>query len=481
MKKVSASIIALLVSIPMVFAQPSNEIQNLTVNNTLKPAYSNTSSVMNNSDITQTLIALNNLYRYIDQYYLYDVDPNKVDEGLISALMDSLGDEYSYYIPKTESDDYQENIDGKYVGIGTYLSKIAPTKASPDDPTSYWAQVNSVFPGGPADRAGIRARDFISHVNGEDVSPLNATEASKLIRGTADEPLTLTIHRGDTVFDLTLQPEVVTTPNTTSGILEGNIGYLLISTFSLTTDDQVKEDIKKLLDSGATSLIIDLRNNHGGIVDSAINIADMFISSGTFVTVEYKKSSGKQNERYSATKDSTIVPKNIPVVLLVNGGTASSSEILTASLKENDRATVIGSKTFGKGIMQSVISFGDGYVQFTTGHYLTPQNNDIHKVGIMPNIDIEDPDYSDEDMAAFEKFMKTDAITKWVDANPEYSKSNIEAFAEANKDSAVPADMLCLLMRNEYIYRMDWDDRPVADTDFDPVLQRAISFIKEGK
>jgi C-terminal peptidase (prc) len=475
-KKLHVFTAVIILSLATLTAQPrAEEIAPVSGKNTGP----NTMSVLNSSQITPALMELNNMYRFLEANYLYDLDAKKVREGLAEGLMNSLGDEYSYYITSEDSEEYQEENNGTYVGIGTYLTKMNPAHADFSDPKTYMVQIISPFPGGPADRAGLKPGDLISHVNGEDISDYTDKEASKAIRGKAGEILTLTIHRGESVFDISLKPEVVTTPNISKGVLNGHIGYILIYSFNQQTRISFEDAYNELKVQGIDSLILDLRNNGGGIVETALQVADLFISDGTLLTVQYKEGSGNQPLRYVANTEIRI-PKTMPTVVLINGGTASSSEILTAALKENGRATVIGSKSFGKGIMQSVMPFMDGYIQFTSAHYLTPDNNDIHKKGIEPDILVEEKEYSDAELKAYAEFASTDKTLEYVKANPGYTTENIEAFASLYEDSGVPQDILRLLARNEYIYSLDYDKRPVADTTYDIQLKRALEFIEKG-
>ena len=332
-----------------------------------------------NKSISEILYEIGNIYSYLNKNFLYDIDNKDVEEKLITALADSLGDKYSYYIPSSEADEYEENLLGEYVGIGTYLMKMNPAFIDMEDPRTYMIIITSTFPGGPAERAGLRANDLISHINGEDVSTLDARTASRMLRGKENEELTLLVHRGNSEFEIKLTPEHVTVPTCNYGML-GNIGYLQILSFAENTNTTVENALKELSDKNISALIIDLRNNGGGTVDSALRIADMFLSDGVLLNVQYKESSNRNGITYVA-ESPVVLNENIPVVILTNEGTASSSEILTASLMDNDRATVIGGKTFGKGIMQNVVPIGDGFLQFTSAHYLTPDGNDIHEKG----------------------------------------------------------------------------------------------------
>ena len=428
--------------------------------------------------ISQILYSLGNLYAYLSTDFLYDIDTEKMENELIRAMIDSLGDQYSYFIPAETAAEFEETTEGEYVGIGTYLTKMNPAYADPDDPESYMVIIASPFPGGPADRAGLRPRDMISAINGEDVSQMTATEASAMMKGHLGEEITLTVHRGTAVFDISLIPEVVTTPSTSSGMLTDDIGYIAIYTFSLTTGSSVAADIEKLLDEGAKKLIIDLRNNGGGTVQSALETADMFLSEGIILETKYKPGSGRSEDIVYAGK-SVFVPEDMPLMLIVNGGTASSSEILTGALMDNGRAIVLGSQTFGKGISQEVRPFRGGFIQITTGHFYTPSGNDIHEVGITPDIIVQEPEYTDEEMEAFEAFMENNHCAEYIEAHPDYTKENIQAFAEEYKESGVPEDILILLIRNEYIYAMDYDERPVADIWFDQYITKALEVFGE--
>ncbi len=428
--------------------------------------------------ISQILYSLGNLYAYLSTDFLYDIDTEKMENELIKAMVDSLGDQYSYFIPADIASEFEETTEGEYVGIGTYLTKMNPAYADPNDPESYMVIIASPFPGGPADRAGLRPRDMISAINGEDVAPLTATEASSLMKGHIGEEITLTVHRGTAVFDISLMPEIVTTPSTVSGMLTDDIGYIAIYTFSLTTGSSVAADIEKLLGEGAEKLIIDLRNNGGGTVQSALETADMFLSDGVMLETKYKPGSGRSDSIVYAG-ESVLVPENMPLLLIVNGGTASSSEILTGALMDNGRAEVLGSQTFGKGISQEVRPFRGGFIQITTGHFYTPSGKDIHEVGITPDILIEEPEYTDEEMEAFAAFMENNSCAEYIEKHPEYTKENIEAFADEYSSSGVPRDILILLVRNEYIYSMEYDERPIADIWFDQYITKALEVFGE--
>ena len=428
--------------------------------------------------ISEILYEISNIYAYLDNNFLYEIDNRDVEEKLISGLVDSLGDKYSYYVPSSEADDYEEALTGEYVGIGTYLMKMNPSLMDPDDPRTYMIIISSTFPGGPADRSGLRANDLISNINGEDVSQMDAREASRKLRGKEGEELVLTVHRGDSEFEIRLMPEKVEVPTCTYGMLDDSTGYLQIISFAENTNVVVEKALEEMTSDGMDALVIDLRNNGGGTVDSALAIADMFLSSGRMISVEYKDPLKRLGMTYEADKE-VLVDENIDIAILVNGGTASSSEILTGALADNGRATVVGSTTFGKGISQEVRPFSEGYIQVTTGHFFTPDGSDIHHIGITPDIIVEEEEYSDEDMEAYGDFMEDEDIAGFVDDHPGYSYENVALFVSENEESGVPSSLLELLVRNEYLYRMDWKDRPVAEPEYDKALKAAMEVLGE--
>ncbi|MGN0906940.1 MAG: S41 family peptidase, partial [Bullifex sp.] len=243
------------------------------------------------------------------------------------------------------------------------------------------------------------------------------------------------------------------------------------------------EDLRKLTHNGASGLIIDLRNNAGGIVDSATMIANFFLPEGaTVLSIQHKEGSSRQNYSTVASND-TRKNMTIPIVILTNGGTASASEILTAALQENGRATVVGSRTFGKGIIQESAMWKNGYIKYTSAYYLTPNGDNIHKTGITPDIEVTEHEYTDEEVSAYYDFIEKsqDEITAYVRENPEYTRENIDAFAALHSDLGIPETALKLLIRNEYIYAMPYNDRPKVDLMYDTALLTAIDCLKGEK
>lgn len=471
MKRIGAPVLIILLCLAGLYAQGSGEVESVT------PAS------VRNTGISSTLAELNSLYQFLQANSYYDMDTDVLEENLTKALMASLDDPYAEYIADDMAEDFSETVSGTYVGIGIYLTKYDPMFIDWEDETTYMINVTSTFPGGPADRAGLEAKDLISHINGEAVYQMDANEASDLLKGEEGVPITITVHRKDVVFDLTLVPQEVVTPSVMYTMLDGtSIGYIMIPSFASTTYTLVSQALTSLTDQGMESLVIDLRNNSGGTVDTACLVANFFTDTGdTVLNIEYKEGSGRNDTRL-VSSDQTRKYR-IPLALLVDGGTASASEILAAALQDNGKATIIGTQTFGKGIMQDIFPWADGYVRYTSSHYLTPDGNDIHEVGITPDIIVQEPEMTEEQMEEYYSFVSehADDINEWIVDNEEYCEENIQAFSD-RYSSEISFDPLYLrlLIRNEYIYSMDFDDRPVADPVYDICLRTAVDHL-EGR
>jgi len=424
--------------------------------------------------------SLASLYRYVDAIYYKDVDKTAAKEAMAKAMLESLGDKYSFFIPANEADNYTEESTGKYGGIGVYLVKQNPNNIDPNDPSTYMITIESPFRGSPAELAGLRSGDMIGAIDNEKVNMMTSTEASKKLRGTAGTDVKLTVYRGNQSFDVTLTRQVINTPVIESTMLDDHIGYISISSYTLDTSTQLLNALRELKAKNMRALIIDERNNGGGEVDNAMKCANAFLSQGkTIVTLEGRKGTNS-SQKYTAS-GATQVPADLPVVLLVNGGSASSSEIFAAALHDNKRATLIGTKTFGKGIFQSVFAYSDGYVQLTTGRYFTPNGICIHETGIEPDIKVEDFTVPEGQIEAYGKLLKEDATSKFIKANPDFTDANLQKFVDENKGTGIDEIILKILVRNAYYNKtMKYEDIPIVDTENDPPLARAIQYLKTG-
>ena len=316
----------------------------------------------------------------INKYYLWkdDIDENKLQESAIAGYVEGLGDPYTEFISKDEMKEFTEEITGTFYGIGIYM-----TADNEKGIIVYYP-----IPESPAEKAGIKAGDIIKKVDGKEFGYNDFNEIADFIKGQEGSKVKLTIERDGEQMDVEITREKITTNPITTEMLEGNIGYVKVPSFDSETADHFKEKVEALIKDGSKSLIIDLRNNGGGILDESTEIADLFLEKGkTIITTKNNKD---KEEITKAKKDQIF---NLPIVILSNKNTASASEILIGALKDNGRAKVIGKKTYGKGVIQTVITLSDGSgVKITTAEYYTPSGEAINKVGIKPDIEVELPD-----------------------------------------------------------------------------------------
>ena len=319
----------------------------------------------------------------LSEYSLFDVDEEKVADYAAMAIAASVEDPYTAYFPKEEFSAYKDNIMSSYVGMGAMLGA---------DMVNNEITVVSTVDGGPAHKAGLKSGDKIKAIDGENYGASQLTEASMYVKN-GDEGTTFVLlieREGKGEFEVTVTREKITKKSVESKMLQENIGYVKITGFEskleLTEKDTYDEFIEHLLalkSAGMKKMIIDLRDNPGGDLRVVCNIADALLPKGVITYTEDKY--GKQEFIYSDNDQ-----LDMPIVVIVNGGSASASEVLTGALKDHKKATVIGTKTYGKGIVQGVFPFSDGSgMSITTARYFTPSGVCIHQIGIEPDINVE--------------------------------------------------------------------------------------------
>ena len=327
-------------------------------------------------DISQTL----DTYRaVIDKYYLGDVDEESLKEGAIQGYIEGLGDPYTEYISKEDMEDYMEDTMGNFVGIGIYMIEDTQTNQ---------IMVLAPIKGSPAEKAGLRPGDYIIAVNGEECTADDMTAISTKIKGEEGSTVKLQILRGEETLDFEIQRENIIVNPVEGEVLENNIGYIEFSSFDENTAEEFKTKFEELQSQGITSLIIDLRNNGGGIVDEALQIAGYIADKDSVLLYEVDKDN---NEKVEKNENAPII--NMPVIILTNENTASSSEILAGALKDLGKARIVGTKTYGKGVIQQILTLPDGSgLKITTEKYLTPNRTEINEIGIEPDETVELPE-----------------------------------------------------------------------------------------
>ncbi len=319
----------------------------------------------------------------IDQLYYKDVEVTKLQDGILYAVMNSIGDPYTVYYTKSEYDEFSESTSGTFCGIGAQVSQNVETME---------ITIVKPFKDSPAYNAGVRAGDRVVAVNGEDISGQELSLVVSKMKGEKGTQVVLTVYReskdGETAgsnIDFTITRDVIEVPTVEYEMKENKVGYIAVSGFEAVTAKQYKEAYDDLEKQGMTSLIVDLRDNLGGLLSVCVEMADYMIPDGKLIT--YTKDKQGMGDTYKANDGHQC---DIPVIILTNGYSASASEVFTGALKDNGVATSLGTTSFGKGIVQSLLPFTDGTaIKLTTSSYYTPSGVCIHGIGIAPDVEIE--------------------------------------------------------------------------------------------
>ncbi len=326
---------------------------------------------------------LKNFRKLIDQVYIGEIDEEKMLDETIKGYINGLDDEYSEYMTTDEWDDFQSQALGNYVGIGIYMATDKNNNVV----------VLSPIEGSPAEKAGIEQGDIIALVNEENVLGTSSDKVASLIKGEEGTEVKIKILRDNEYLDFNLKREAIKIYHVEEKMLENNIGYISLLTFDEGCAEEFKTAIDSLKNQGAKKLIVDLRNNTGGLVDEALVIADYFIPKGEnlLITVD-----ANGNKEYSKAENDPII--DCEIIVLSNEYSASASEILLGALKDSGKAKSVGTKTFGKGVIQSVYLLEDNSaLKLTVNEYFTPNETKINKVGIEPDYEVELDEESEED------------------------------------------------------------------------------------
>lgn len=309
----------------------------------------------------------------IKSVYLGEVDENKLAEYSLKGYVAGLGDPYSEYFSHDEMQDFTEDTLGNYVGIGVYITKNDEKQI---------LEIYDTVKNSPAQQAGLKSGDIIREVDGKRCTIDDFETISSEIKGKEGTKVKIVVERDEEELSFEIERKNVELIRVSSQMLDNNIGYIYMSTFDGNVTEQLRKEYNDLKDKGAKSLIIDLRNNGGGLVDEAVKIGDMLTEKGTTLLIQ--QNNEKKEKVYKAEKDKEI---DMNFVLLTNGYSASASEILAAIVKEKvDNGKVVGNTTYGKGVIQTLFTLADGSgLKLTTDEYFTPNHETINKKGITPD------------------------------------------------------------------------------------------------
>ena len=328
----------------------------------------------------QRYAELDEIWQIVEQYYYQEPDTQAMLDGAEMGLLYGLGDPYTYYYTPDQYAQLWADDEGEYAGIGIQIMGNYATGL---------CTISRVFLDSPALDAGLRKGDVLTRVEDIDVVTTTLQDAVNIMRGDPGTPVNVQVQRGDQLLDFVVDRAVVHVNWVNSCMLDGDVGYISLYEFSGDCSPSFAVHLDNLMSQGAKALVIDLRDNPGGWVDDAQKVADMFLEEGNVASLVYRDGT---TELYTTTTDGKENP--IPLVVLVNEYSASASEILAGALQDRGRATIVGTQTFGKGVVQYVLPVGTrgAGMQLTVAQYYTPNGNEVHKVGITPDIEASLPE-----------------------------------------------------------------------------------------
>ena len=332
--------------------------------------HGSSNSILNNSLQRK----MTEIQSYVNQFFLDDIDQEKMQDAVCKGMVNGLGDTYAAYYNEEEYQDMKEKTSGNYCGIGAVVSQSATDGA---------ISIVQTIKGGPAEKAGMKSGDMIVEVDGISTQGMDLTALISKTKGDAGTKVKVTVLRDGHQKKYTITRKEIHSQTVESRMLDNKIGYIAVSSFEEVTKQQFRDALKKLEKEGEKSLIIDLRNNGGGLLSTAVDMLDRLLPKGTLV---YTKDKNGEKEIYSATDEESF---DKPVAILVNENSASASEVFSGAMQDYKKAVLVGTTTFGKGIVQTVFDLPDGTaLKLTTSKYYTPKGRNIHGTGLEPNISV---------------------------------------------------------------------------------------------
>ena len=344
----------------------------------------------NNTSFEGLEYTLSQFRTELENKYIGEINDEELIDGALKGYVNALGDPYTTYYTKEEMKEIMEETNGNFVGIGIYMTENIKENV---------IMVIKPIENSPAEKAGILPGDIITKINDVEYTGDKLEEASNKIRGEEGTKVKLEIYRNGETKEFEITRKKVVISHITTKVLEDNIGYIAISDFDGDCANEFKTKYKELEKKGITKLIIDIRNNGGGIVDKSLEIANTMIEKGSTLLITKDK---KNNEDITKATENPII--NMPVVVLTNEYSASASEILAGAFKDNNKATLVGTKTYGKGIIQELNKLSDGSgLKVTVSEYYTPNHTAINKIGITPDVEVELSDEAKKQLNLEEK------------------------------------------------------------------------------
>ncbi len=427
-----------------------------------------TSSSVSNKSIQKFLTVLEKVKRdYVDDKAL---DDKKLINGAIKGMLDAIGDPHTVYLSPEELSDLRSTSEGAFGGVGMIISER-------DDYTVVVSPIEDT----PAYKKGMKPGDLIITVDGKSTKGLRVDEVAKMLKGTPGTSVKIEFLRDEVKFEVELIRANIDFPSVKSGYIGDNnkYGYLRITQFAGTTSKHVHDELIKLMNNKIEGLIVDLRMNPGGLLRQVVEIVDYFQDDGVIVSTKGRSIFSDSIEK--ANKFNTIVPKNIPMIVLIDDGSASASEIFAGAVKDTNRAILVGDKSYGKGSVQTFHELDGGVDGFklTIAKYYTPSGICIDGIGIEPDIKVKEPEFSEQEKETLKKLYTDKIIDQYVKKNPKANQDEVNKWVAELKTKGynLPDKYLKKLFKNALDISVE--NKPPYDLEYDIQLQKALEILNK--
>lgn len=432
-------------------------------------------------DDQRLLTILEQVYQFIQNNYVDEVEAETLIQGALDGMFESLDDPHSAYLTQDELRSLTDTTSGEFGGVGMYINKQVRNNDQEGEQLSREGYIEVVSPieDTPAYRAGLRAGDLIVSVEGDSTLDMSVDEVVDRLRGAPGTEVEIMIRRGGSQeFPVALERAVIQIPTAKEAMVHEDIGYLRIIQFTPYTDDRVREAVTSFRENNYSSMIIDLRNNPGGVLNGVVDVADLFFDGGLVVGTRGRVES--ENVEYRAT-EGRFVSDEIPIVVLIDGGSASAAEILAGAMKDRDRAFLLGETTYGKGSVQQVRSVGLGGFRLTMARYYTPDGTYIDQKGIAPDEEMAEPELTEEELESYARLRRENRITAFVQENMEPTEREVDGFVRQLREEGIVLNERYLrrMIRTE-INRLT-DRSEVYDLEYDRILREAVRLLESGE
>ncbi|MDI6785274.1 MAG: S41 family peptidase [bacterium] len=401
------------------------------------------------------------------------VEPNKIDDekliyGAIEGLIKTLDDPYTHFLSPSVYKEMKVETSGKFGGLGIVIS-------IKDDKLTVISPIEDT----PAHKIGIQAGDIITKIEGDSTKGITLHESVRKLRGCKGTEVTITIQREDEdkPIDFTITRDIIKIDSVKSAIIRNKVAYIRIATFNQNTPTELDKEIRKIKKyKNLSGIILDLRNNPGGLLNSAVDVSNCFIKEGVIVSTKGRYS--RDNQVY-LSKNHRLSLKDSPLVVLINEGSASGSEIVAGAIQDSKRGTLIGKKSFGKGSVQTIFPLAhETGIALTTAKYYAPSGRSIHDEGIAPDKEVEYSKYSKEDLKAIFELRQKDVIKKFVKEHKDYTQEDIKDLLKKieEKKISLKKEIVLKEIKKEKYY-LSLKKKPIYDLDIDNQLKVALDML----